>query len=102
MEWNKVLKHGDKLILFTIPDNNKKYRATIFNKDLEKIKTVYFGSKKYQQYKDILGFYKNLDHGDKNRRMNYRKRHSKVLNKEGKPAYTIPFTPAWFSWNILW
>ena len=102
MIWNKILKHGNNIILFTIPDNDKKYRATIFNKDLEKIKTVYFGSKNYEQCKDILGYYKDLDHGDKNRRMNYRRRHSKILNKDGKPSYTIQFTPAWFSWNILW
>ena len=84
------------------PSNQRSFSEWAISPDGKIVEIVYFGAKNYEQYKDLLGFYKNLDHGDKNRRMNYRKRHSKILNKEGKPSYTVPFTPAWFSWNILW
>lgn len=42
-----------------------------------------------------------IDHGDKNIRSNWRKRHIKIL-KEGKPAYLNKESPEYYSWNILW
>ena len=102
MIWNKIIQYKDNYLLFTIPNNKKKYRVDIFDDKLQKIKTVYFGAKNYEQYFDKIGYYTDLNHGDNKRRLNYRRRHGKILNKDGKPSYTIQFTPAWFSWNILW
>tara|TARA_R110000772_G_scaffold222362_2_gene332846 strand:- start:361 stop:636 length:276 start_codon:yes stop_codon:yes gene_type:complete len=41
-------------------------------------------------------------HKDPTRRDRYRKRHSKILLKDRRPAYTVKGTPAFYSWHILW
>ena len=41
-------------------------------------------------------------HKDPARRDRYRKRHSKILLKDGRPAYTVKGTPGFYSWHILW
>jgi len=89
---------------------NKKYMVTIpasiWNKErpdkIERQKTVHFGDKRYEQYKDKIGLYSNLDHLDKNRRDEYRNRHEGVLLKNGQKAYKKKFSPSWFSYYYLW
>jgi hypothetical protein len=58
-------------------------------------KLIHFGASGYQQYKDKIGLYSNLDHLDKNRRALYRKRHANdhILNKN---------YPGYWSWKYLW
>lgn len=41
-------------------------------------------------------------HKDKERRDRYRTRHSKIKLKDGRLAYKVKGTPAFFSWHILW
>ena len=53
-----------------------------------------FGSIFYMQYKDRIGYYKILDHGDLNRRHNYLRRHSN--------DYNVPPYPSYFSKVYLW
>ena len=82
---------------------NKKYHAIVRLKNGE-ILNVHFGDKRYQHYKDTtpLKLYSQLDHLDKARRVNYKKRHKKIKNKDNKPSYKVKYSPAWFSWNYLW
>ena len=56
-------------------------------------KTVHFSDRRYEDY---------TWHKDEARRDNYRTRHKAILKKDGKPAYTVKGTPAYFSWHILW
>lgn len=81
---------------------NHKYKVTI-DKNGKK-KTVQFGNKDYQHYKDTtpLKLYSYLDHNDKDRKQSYFNRHSKVRLKDGTPAYLKKYTPAWFSMKYLW
>ena len=71
-------------------------------------KRVHFGHKDYQHYKDSvpksLGgkLWSKLDHNDKKRRDNYRKRHGGVLTKDGSKAYQRKYSPSWFSYYFLW
>ena len=64
----------------------KKYVATVDGRK------IHFGDTRYGQYKDKIGLYSNLDHGDKARRVAYYNRHSGVdakaeaLAKEFKKA----------------
>lgn len=89
-------------IEFSRGTGNKKYKAVIYEGG-KKIKTVQFGDKRYQHYKDTaLKYYSKQDHLDKERRRKYRARHQGILNKEGLPVYTIKYTPSWFSYNYLW
>ncbi len=63
---------------------------------------VNFGDRRYQHFRDKIGLWKSLDHLDKKRRANYRKRHSSIRNKAGKRAVDIKYSPAWFSYHYLW
>jgi hypothetical protein len=54
---------------------------------------VSFGDKRYQQYKDKIGYYSELDHLDKKRRLRYYQRH-------GKDA--VVESAKWFSHKYLW
>lgn len=53
-----------------------------------------FGDKRYQQYKDKLGYYKALDHGDDKRRILYNIRHRKDGN--------TPYYAGWWARKYLW
>ena len=54
---------------------------------------THFGSSSHEDY--------NI-HKDPARRDRYRARHSKILLKDGRPAYTVKGTPGFYSWNLLW
>ena len=56
-------------------------------------KVVSFGHSKYQDF---------TQHKDKERRDRYRARHSKIKLKDGRLAYRVKGTPAYFSWYLLW
>lgn len=89
----------DKKYTAKIPSEiYNKYRKTNHKSDVY----ISFGAKGYQQYKDLIGDYSEYDHGDKKRREAYRARHSKIKNKSGDYVYKIPFTPAFFSYYLLW
>ena len=73
-------------------DGNKKYKVKVNHK------TVQFGNKNYQHFRDStpLKYYKHLDHNDPKRREAYRARH-------GAQGYHLKkYSPAWFSWHYLW
>ena len=80
---------------FSKGSGDKKYRVIIFDNKDKKIKTVQFGNKKYQHYRDDtpLKLYKKLDHLDKDRRDLYYKRH-----KINYPKYSADY----FSKKYLW
>ena len=76
---------------------NKKYKVIIHYPGDRK-KTVQFGDKRYQQYKDKtpLKLYSRKNHNDPERRAAYRKRHGAQGHHKKK------YSPAWFSWKYLW
>lgn len=89
--------------------NAKIYPSTRINKKLVaefdylgKHHRIHFGDDRYEHYHDKTGFFDYLDHRDPERRKNYRARHSKIKLKNGKFAYKVPTSPAFWSWNILW
>lgn len=93
------------ILIFEEGTGNKKYKVKIYDGKNKKLKkTVQFGDKRYEQYKDKtpLGLYSNKDHNDINRRKKYRARASKIKNKEGKLTYKIKYSPNFFSYNYLW
>ena len=71
----------------------KKYKVE-FDYKGERYK-VHFGALGYAQFKDStpLKLYKDLDHGDKERRARYYLRHKKTKNV---------FSPRYWSNNYLW
>jgi hypothetical protein len=83
---------------------HKKYDGILKNKNSDKIKYIPFGDARYGHFFDNTGLneYTHLNHMDKTRRANYRKRVEKIKNKEGKYTYKIKYTANWFSYNYLW
>jgi hypothetical protein len=43
-----------------------------------------------------------IDHHDKIKRDNWRKRHSKIKNKRGEYVYLLKSSPSFWSYNLLW
>lgn len=73
------------------PSTRKHKKYDVFDKEGKKV--LSFGDKRYQQYKDKIGYYKELDHNDKKRKELYYKRHNKDYGK---------YSPDWFSKKFLW
>ena len=65
-------------------------------------KLIHFGHIDYQHYKDKGGHYAHLNHLDKTRRKNYRKRASGIRNKKGQLTYKLKDTKNYWSYHYLW
>jgi hypothetical protein len=84
-----------RLIRFYVPAIGvHKYVAVLMNDETGRQVKVPFGDKRYQQYHDKIGYWKELDHGDTQRRRLYRIRHAGEEKKK--------YSPGWFAWNYLW
>ena len=74
---------------------NKKYTAIIEDIKTRREYKVSFGDVRYAQYFDsALGLYRQLNHRDEQRRLNYLKRHEATRKKK--------WSPSWFSSVYLW
>ena len=62
---------------------NKKYTVIVEDKKTKRTRTIQFGARSYEQYKDSspIKKYSRKDHGDAKRRRNYFSRHSGVTTK---------------------
>jgi len=65
-------------------------------------KLLHFGARDMQHFKDKTGIWKELDHGDKKRRMNYLNRASGIKNKKGELTKDMPSSPNYHAIRILW
>tara|TARA_B100000085_G_scaffold97805_2_gene88849 strand:+ start:17700 stop:18515 length:816 start_codon:yes stop_codon:yes gene_type:complete len=95
MGGGNIKKMKEKIVDFKKGPGDKKYTATIKNKESGKERVIHFGHKDYEQYKDRtnVGLYTYKNHGDKKRQRNYYNRHSgekvrkkaikKEINKSG-------------------
>lgn len=69
---------------------------------------VHFGHSSYEHYKDSVpvsqggGIWSHKNHLDKERRRLYRIRHGNMLCKNGIRCIDIKYSPAWFSYYLLW
>lgn len=96
-----VIDEPNKYMFVSFKKSNnkiKKYDAILRNKTTGKTRAVPFGSRipLMEQYKDNtgLGLYSKLDHNDKKRRDNFRKRHDCKNAKKYSSNY--------FSCEYLW
>ena len=81
--------------------NPNKKLMVIVEKDGKK-RTIHFGDRKMEHFKDKSGIWKSKDHGDKERRKNYLSRSAGIKNKEGKLTKDDPFSPNYHARKILW
>jgi hypothetical protein len=80
---------------------NKKYAVYVLDKNNKK-KLINFGDNRYEQFKDKIGYYSNLDHNDNKRRENYLKRAKGIKNKQNELTYKLKYSPNYWSVNYLW
>ena len=86
-----------------------KYKVTVQNKKTKKKRTIKFGHKDYEQFRDStpLGYYSWKNHGTKKRKDAYFSRHSgtkkkaKAIEKEWRKSRG-KFTPKILSHIYLW
>ena len=78
---------------YTIKVSTRKNKKYDVYKDDKYITS--FGDSRYQHYKDLIGYYKNLDHNDKKRRDNYRSRHKN--DNINDPNYA-----GYWAYHFLW
>ena len=85
---------SDKILYkpFKSTAKNKKYSVYVKG-STGKPRLIHFGDNRYQQFKDKLGVYKNLDHGDSKRKASYYARHGKATSKD---------SAKYWSHKILW
>jgi|TARA_R110000787_G_scaffold135656_3_gene247973 hypothetical protein len=74
-------------------NSKKKYWVYVKADNKRGYKKIGFGHKDYGQFKDKLGGYKSLDHGDPKRKKAYYARHGKATSKD---------TAKYWSHKILW
>jgi hypothetical protein len=79
---------------------NKKYSVYVL-KDGKK-KLIHFGDSRMQQFKDKLGHYSNLDHGDKERRKRYLARAKGIKDKNGNLTWKNKNSANYYSIKYLW
>tara|TARA_R110000764_G_scaffold53079_3_gene115364 strand:+ start:1773 stop:2051 length:279 start_codon:yes stop_codon:yes gene_type:complete len=72
---------------------NKKYSVYVKADNKRGVKIIHFGDSRYGQFKDKIGEYKSLDHGDPKRKKNYYSRHGKTSDKN---------TAKYWANKILW
>jgi len=75
---------------------NKKYKVVLYSSTGAKIKTIQFGDKRYEHFKDKtpLKLYSHLNHNDKIRRKNYKNRHEHDRH--------VLYSAGWFADKYLW
>lgn len=65
-------------------------------------KTIHFGSRDMEQFKDKTGIWKSKDHNDDKRRKNYLSRSAGIKRKDGTLTKNDPTSANFHSRNILW
>lgn len=82
----------------TRPD--KKLMVEVTSKG--KTKTVHFGDRNMEHYKDKSKIWSSKDHLDKDRRKNYLSRSGGIKDKSGNLTKNDIFSPNYHSRRVLW
>lgn len=82
----------------TRPDKKLMVEVT---KDGKK-KTIHFGARSMDHFRDKTGIWKSKDHGDDKRRKSYLARSKGIKDKNGKLTWKDPTSPNYHAVRILW
>jgi len=78
----------------------KKYSVYVMKDNKKRL--IHFGDSSMQQFKDKLGSYSNLDHGDAKRRASYLARAKGIKNKAGELTWKDKNSANYYSVKYLW
>ena len=79
-----------------------KYKYWVYVQKDGKVKKIGFGNKDFQHFKDKIGYYKSLDHNDKERRKSYLARAKGIKDKEGNLTWKDKNSANWWAIHKLW
>ena len=65
-------------------------------------RTIHFGARNMNHFKDKTGIWKSKDTNDPERRKSFRARMSGVKKKDGSKAVSDPNSPAYHALRVLW
>ena len=87
---------------FVSTSKNKKYSVYVFKNGVKRL--IHFGDTRYQHFKDSVKghHYKNLDHGDMERRRRYLNRALAIKDSQGRLTYKLLHSPNYWSVKYLW
>jgi|TARA_Y100000992_G_C21234127_1_gene477063 hypothetical protein len=93
----------EKIINFKRGPNDKKYTAVVQDNKTKKLRSLHFGHKDYEQYKDRtnIGLYEKKNHGDIKRQQNYYNRHSGEKNRKKAILKEIKKSKGFYNPKIL-
>jgi hypothetical protein len=83
-------------------NSKNKYWVYVKADNKKGFKKIGFGYKGMGQFKDKGGYYKSLDHGDKERRARYLKRAKGIKNKKGELTWKDKNTANYWAVHYLW
>ena len=96
---NVLCPRGVKVGRYTYCKSNKQGKKLMVEVDG---KTIHFGDANMQHYKDRTGIWKSKDHGDSERRENYRSRAGGIKKGDGSLAVKDPKQANYHAYNVLW
>jgi hypothetical protein len=85
---------------FVSKAKNKKYSVYVMKDNKKKL--IHFGDSRMEQFKDKLGNYKSLDHGDPVRRKSYLARAKGIKDKQGNLTWRDKNSSNYYSIKYLW
>lgn len=65
-------------------------------------KTIHFGARSMEQFRDKTGIWKSKDHGDEKRRKSFLSRAKGIKKKDGSFAWKDPKSPNYHAVRVLW
>ena len=65
-------------------------------------RTIHFGDRNMDHFKDKTGIWKSKDHGDEKRRKSYLARSKGIKDKRDRLTWKNPISPNYHSIRILW
>ena len=84
----------EKTLYKPVVSSNKKKKYMVYVKGPNgNPRLIHFGARGMGQYKDKLGHYSSMDHGDLKRKKSYYARHGRATSKD---------SAKWFSHKYLW
>jgi hypothetical protein len=99
------MKQKEKILYINKSSNpSKKYMAGVVDLITGAFRTIHFGDSNYEQYKDRtrLALYKDKNHYDKKRQMNYYSRHSNgIKNRKLAISYELDKSNGYYNAKIL-
>lgn len=81
------------LLYAPFPSRAKNKKYSVYVEGPKGPRLIHFGDSRYEQFKDTLGHYARLDHGDKERRRRYYARHGRTRDKN---------TALYWANRVLW